>query len=161
MWNTLRNYSARTKVLDTKTTIVRRSIVPKRSAERALCPELLMLWFCSFHRTRSCLHVDFECYKLALWQTLRQSKFMNFWSFLTRSGNKHDEDIRNCSSTPQAGPSSQFCCESNDSVLTFPTAPLQDSESHSFLGNIILKWNVSLLNKNRNVYCCWIVILLM
>ena len=146
---------------DIKTTIVVDGSFPNEVLSVHCAQELLMLWFCSFHRTRSCLHVDFECYKLALWQTLRQSKFMNFWSFLTRSGNKHDEDIRNCSSTPQAGPSSQFCCDSNDSVLTFLTAPLQDSESHSFLGNIILKWNVSLLNKNRNVYCCWIVILLM
>ena len=26
-----------------------------------------MLWYCSFHRTISCLHEDLECYKLALW----------------------------------------------------------------------------------------------
>ena len=38
--------------------------------------------------------------------------------------------------------------------LIFLTASLQDTQSHGFLGNIILKWNVSLLNKNRNVYCC-------
>ena len=24
------------------------------------------LWFCTFHRTINCLHVDFECFKLAL-----------------------------------------------------------------------------------------------
>ena len=45
-----------------------------------------------------CLNVDFVCFKLALWPTLRQ-KFMNFWSFLTRPGDKHDEKISNCSST--------------------------------------------------------------
>ena len=39
-----------------------------------------MLWYCTFHRTISCLHVDFECLKLALWP-----------SFLTRSGDKHDK----------------------------------------------------------------------
>ena len=32
---------------------------------------------------------------------------MNFWSFLTRPGEKQDEEIRNCSSTPQADPSSR------------------------------------------------------
>ena len=48
-----------------------------------------------------CLHVDFECFKSELWPTLRQ-KFMNFWSFLTRPGDKHDADkISNCSSTPR------------------------------------------------------------
>ena len=26
---------------------------------------------------------------------------MNFWSFLTRPGDKHDEKISNCSSTPK------------------------------------------------------------
>ena len=81
-------------------------------------------------------------YHPLLWPTLIQ-KFMNFWSFLTRSGDKHDEEIRNCTSTCQADPTSQCCCESHDFV-TFVTAPLQDRQSH------------------RNVsYCCWIVILLM
>ena len=46
------------------------------------------------------LHVEFECFNLALWPTLTQ-KFMNFWSFLTRPGDKHDEKISNCSSTPK------------------------------------------------------------
>ena len=40
-------------------------------------------------------------FKLELRPTLRQ-KFMNFWSFLTRPGNKHDaKKINNCSSTPK------------------------------------------------------------
>ena len=43
---------------------------------------------------------------------------MNFWSFLTRPGEKQDEEIRNCSSTPQI---------SLTIFLTFLTAPLQDS----------------------------------
>ena len=38
--------------------------------------------------------------------------------------------------------------------FNFLTALRQDSQSRGFLRNIILKWNVSLLNKNRNV-CCW------
>ena len=61
-------------------------------------------------------------YHPLLWSTLIQ-KFMNFCSFLTRSGDKHDEEIRNCTSTCQAGPSSQFCCESHDFV-TFVTAAI-------------------------------------
>ena len=61
-------------------------------------------------------------YHPLLWPTLIQ-KFMNFCSFLTRSGDKHDEEIRNCTSTCQAGPSSQFCCESHDFV-TFVTAAI-------------------------------------
>ena len=47
------------------------------------------------------LHVEFECFNLALWPTLTQ-KFMNFWSFLTHLDNKHDEKISNkiyCPST--------------------------------------------------------------
>ena len=80
----------RTKAPDIKTTtVVDRS--------RALCSKLMMLWFCTFHRTISSLqlYVDFECFKLALWPTLRQ-EFMNFWSFLTRPGEKHDKNISNC-----------------------------------------------------------------
>ena len=38
-----------------------------------MCLELSMLWFCSIHRTISCLHVDFECFKLPLLPTLRQN----------------------------------------------------------------------------------------
>ena len=77
------------------TTVVDRS----RRAEHALCPELLMLWCCTFHRMISCLHVDFECFKLALWPTLRQ-KLMNFRSIFTRPGD-NDEKISNCSLTPK------------------------------------------------------------
>ena len=40
------------------------------------------------------------CSQATLWPTLRP-KFMNFWSFLTRPGDKHDENISNCSSTPK------------------------------------------------------------
>ena len=39
-----------------------------------------------------CLHVDFERLKLVPGPTLRK-KFMYFWSFLTRPGDKHDEKI--------------------------------------------------------------------
>ena len=53
----------------------------------------------------SCLHIDFECFKLALWPTLRQ-KFMNFLNLFDLSWRlKQDEEISNSSSTPQAGPS--------------------------------------------------------
>ena len=45
-----------------------RLIVPilwsRKLSEHALCPELLIVQFCSFHRTIiiSCLQVDFECF---------------------------------------------------------------------------------------------------
>ena len=47
----------------------------------------------------SCLHVDFECFKLEVRPNLKQ-KFMNFGSFLTRLGDKHGEEISSCSSSP-------------------------------------------------------------
>ena len=59
----------------------------------------VLILYLSQESQDNCL-VDFECFKLALWPTLRQ-KFMNFWSFLTRPGDKHDEKISNCSSTPK------------------------------------------------------------
>ena len=37
------------------------------------------------YRMVSCLHVDFKCFKLALWLTWRHN-FMNPWSFFTRPG---------------------------------------------------------------------------
>ena len=64
------------------------------------CRDLLILYI-PRESQDDCLHVDFECFKLELWPTLRQ-KFMNFWSFLTHPGDKHDaEKISNCSSTPK------------------------------------------------------------
>ena len=48
--------------------------------------------FCSFHRAISCLHVDFECFKLAPWPALIQN-FMNFWSFLTCPVSNSDDLI--------------------------------------------------------------------
>ena len=68
----------------------RRSVPRSRSAERALCPVLLMLWFRTFHRTISVLIWTY-CFKYRLWPTLRQ-KFTNFWSVLTRPGHKHDDE---------------------------------------------------------------------
>ena len=65
---------------------------------------------------------------------------MNFWSFLTRPGDKHDaEKIMLFDSQAKL-------VQARDSA-----------ESHGFWWNIILKWNVSFFNKNGNVYCCWIV----
>ena len=56
-----------------------------------------------FHRTISCLHVDFRCFKLALMANFRnlRQEFMNFWSFLTCPGDKHDKGISSCSWTPR------------------------------------------------------------
>ena len=119
----------------------RRSIVPvpwSRSAEHALCPELLMLWFCTFHRTISCLHVDFE-FKLALWPTLRQ-KFMNFSSFW---------HVQAINMTKR----STISCFSNHKLVQ-GLAHNSDSQSHGFLWNIILKWNVSLFNKKLKCFYC-------
>lgn len=44
-----------------------RSTIPEcqRDTGCALCPEHSMLWFCSFQRMISCLHVDFECLKIS------------------------------------------------------------------------------------------------
>ena len=78
---------------------------------------MLILYFSQESQDHS-IHVDFESFKLALWPTLRQ-KFMNFWSFLTRPGNKHDEKISSLFNS-QAGSSSRFC-------LMIP------HESHNFL----------------------------
>ena len=61
----------------------------------------VLILYISQESQDDCLHMDFECFKLELWPTLRQ-KFMNFWSFLTCPGDKHDtEKISNCSSTPK------------------------------------------------------------
>ena len=125
-----------------------------------------MLWFCTFHRTISCLHVDFECFKLALWPTLRQ-KFMNFWSFLTRPSDKHDEKIRKLLFDPQAGPNPRFCRESHD-FLTFQSdseddyrtccrnvSHCQQQQSYSGLRSPG-RSNSTYQFKNVNVNCCWI-----
>ena len=105
-----------------------------------------MLWFCTFHRTISWLYVDFEYFKLALWPTLRQ-KFMNFWSFLTCPADKHDDKISNCSLTPKL-------VQAHNSAVSVTIFFLYDYKTDliSWLGwNIILKWNVSLFIKIRNV----------
>ena len=41
----------------------------------------VLILYISKESQDDCLHVDFECFKLALWPTLRQ-KFMNFLNFL-------------------------------------------------------------------------------
>ena len=52
------------------------------------CDELILyIW----QESQDCLHVDFECFKLALCPTLKQ-KFKNFWSFFTPPSDKHDEN---------------------------------------------------------------------
>ena len=45
--------------------------------------------------------------------------------------------------------------QAHNSAVNFSHGPTTRLQSHSFLGNVILKSNVSLLNKNRNVvyYC--------
>ena len=96
-----------------------------------------------------CLYVDFEYFILALWPTLRQ-KFMNFWSFLTRPGDNHDENIQQFR---EACRSSRFCCESHD-FLTFLTTRLPISW---FLVKYHSEMKCFFVKKNGNVYCCWIV----
>ena len=57
---------------------------------------------------------------------LHTSTLRKLWNFLTRPGDKQDEGISNCPSTPQAGPSSRFsrfCRESHD-FSTFLTTRL-------------------------------------
>ena len=113
----------------------------------------VLIFYISQESQNDCLHVDFECFKEALWPTLRQ-KFMNFWNFFTLPGDKHDEKISNCSSTPKLSWSKlTTLLESHDFLSFLTTRP----PISWFFRNIILKWNVSLFNKNGNVYCWWIV----
>ena len=92
---------------------------------------------CTFHRT-IVFNVDFECFKLALWPTLRQ-KFMNYWSFLTRLSSWSKLAILSW-------------------VARFFNFSHGKTPNLRFLVNIILQWNVYLFSKNGNAYCCWIVI---
>ena len=144
----------RTKVRDAKRQVLK--IDRSRSAIKkcwACIVSSLMLWVCTFHRTISCLSsCGLWMFQISPWPNLRQ-KFMNIWSFLTRPGDKHDEKISNCSSTPSW---------SNLTILPWVSRFFNFSHDKTpnlmvFQWNIILKWNASLFNKNENVYCCWIV----
>ena len=75
---------------------------------------------------------------------------MNFWSFLTRPGDNHDENILQFR---EACRSSRFCCESHD-FLTFLTTRLPISW---FLVKYHSEMKCFFVKKNGNVYCCWIV----
>ena len=70
-----------------------------------------------------------------------ERRFWNFEAFWLNQQLPFD-------SPSPSGSSSRFCRESHD-FLTFVTVSLQDSQSHGFSGNIILKWNVSLSNKKQ------------
>ena len=86
----------------------------------------VLILYISQESRDDCLHMDFKCFKLELWPTLRQ-KFMSFRSFLTRPGDKHDAESKRSAIAfrlpSEAGPSSRFCRESQD-VLTFHTTRL-------------------------------------
>ena len=80
---------------------------------------------------------------------------MSFWSFLNRPGDKHDaEKISISSSTPK---------QSWSKLTILPWVSRCFNFSHDKTPNLIVFseisfWNdVSLFNKNGNVYCCWIV----
>ena len=120
-----------------------------RKEQVIVCTVLIL--YISQESQDDCLHVDFERFKLALWPTLRQN-FMNFWSFLTRPGDKHDEKISNCSSTPKRS-------WSKLTILKWVSRCFNFSHDKTQLKTpSLMEWNVSLFNKNGNVYCCWIVI---
>ena len=89
----------RTKAPDIKTTTVvdrSRSAIKKSWACIVSTAFDVMIFYISLDdKFSSVICQDFECLKLALWPTLRQ-EFMNFWSFLTRPGDKHDKKISNC-----------------------------------------------------------------
>ena len=119
----------RTKTPDIKTTSVEDRSFTFRDQEVLSVHSVvssLMLWVCTFHRTISCLS---SCgLQISPWPNLRQ-KFMNIWSFLTRPGDKHDEKISNCSSTPKL-------VQAHDSAVSLTIFKLfsrQDSQSHGFL----------------------------
>ena len=81
-----------------------------------------------------CLHADFGCFKLALRLTW---KFMNFWSFLTPPGDKHDE-------RSAIGPSPPKLSRSKLTIL--PWDPWLLNFSHNTTLNLmvfseILFWN--------------------
>ena len=116
--------------------------------------KLVLILYISQNSQGNCLHVHFQYFKLALWPTLRQ-RFMNFWSFLTCPGDKHDEKISNCASL-----SSRFCCESHDFLTFLTTRPpiswflvKYHSEMNCFVQS---KWKCLLLLR-----CNKILILLM
>ena len=67
---------------------------------------------------------------------------MNFWSFLTRLGDKHDEQISSCFSTPQAGQSSRFCRDFAVSLTIFSIF----SRPHYKTPNLTVFWEISLWN---------------
>ena len=95
---------------------------------------------------RCCLHVDFECFKLALRPTLRP-KLMNLGSFLTCPNDKHDEEARSAILLLfdyPSGPSSRFLNFSHS--LTTRLISL-------LFGNI-LKWNISLLLNRSWFFLC-------
>ena len=77
----------------------RRSIVPvprSRSAERALCPELLTLWFCTFHWTISCLHVEFDMFQITTMANFETEvyEFLNLFS-LVQASSRYCRDSHN------------------------------------------------------------------
>ena len=112
-----------------------------------------MCWFCTLYRSRrtiSFLHVDFECFKLALWPTLRQ-KLMNFWSFLTRPGDKHDEKISNCFLTPKL-----VQVHNSAMSLTFFFNFPHDKTPNLMVFSEISFWNEMFLCSIKKD-CCWIV----
>ena len=104
-----------------------------------------MLWFCTFHRTISCPHVAFECFKLALWPTLRQ-KFMNFWNVLTLPGD-NDEKISNCTSTPKLVQAHDFSFshDKTHNVMVFREISFWNE---MFLRSILKRKWLLLLNRN-------------
>ena len=81
----------RTKAPDIKTTTVVDRSFPFRD---------VLILYISQESGDGCLQADFESLKLAPWPTLRQ-KFMNFRSVFALPGDKHEEKISNCSSTPR------------------------------------------------------------
>ena len=116
-----------TKAPDIKTTTVVDRSFPFGDHEvlNVHCAQsfVMILYLLEEYKLFTCGLLMFQISTMANFET----EFMHFWSFLTRPGDKHDEGISKCTSTPlQAGPSSRFsrfCRESHD-FLTFLTTRL-------------------------------------
>ena len=98
-------------------------------------------WFCTFRRTISCLHVDFEGFKLALCSTFRQNEV--FW--LVQAINMTRRSAIALRLPNWSKLTVRFCLDSHDFLTVLTT-------------RLPISWFLAKYIKKGNVYCCWIVI---
>ena len=100
-------------------------------------------WFCTFHRTISCLHVDFEGLKLALRSTFRQNK--SFWLVQAINMTRRSATAFRLPNWAWSKLTIRFCLDSHD-FSTFLTTRLP------------ISWFLAKYIKKGNVYRCRIAI---